>query len=102
MPIPRPPNGPFSSSSSTSGASSPSERETTSSTPYTARPLVSSTARSNQDPRDDYESDEEPFDYDAEDLPAFFSEWSLEKQLEVCAASGVGLSVSAASTSPRG
>ncbi|GAA5867592.1 hypothetical protein JCM1840_002564 [Sporobolomyces johnsonii] len=55
---------------------------------------------SNKDPRDDYESDEEPFDYDAEDLPAFFSTWSLEKQLEVCAASGVGLSVSAASTLP--
>ncbi|GAA5905240.1 hypothetical protein JCM5296_000975 [Sporobolomyces johnsonii] len=55
---------------------------------------------SNKDPRDDYESDEEPFNYDAEDLPAFFSKWSLEKQLEVCAASGVGLSVSAASTLP--
>ncbi|GAA5867575.1 hypothetical protein JCM1840_002558 [Sporobolomyces johnsonii] len=51
-----------------------------------------SETRSNKEPRDDYESDEEPFDYDAEDLPAFFSKWSLEKQLEVCAASGVGLS----------
>ncbi|GAA5905203.1 hypothetical protein JCM5296_000966 [Sporobolomyces johnsonii] len=50
-------------------------------------------------PRDDFEADREPLDYDAEDLPAFFHEWSLEKQLEFC--SGVGLSCDVAAMMKR-
>ncbi|GAA5867563.1 hypothetical protein JCM1840_002552 [Sporobolomyces johnsonii] len=52
-------------------------------------------------PRDDFETDREPLDYDAEDLPAFFPMWSLEKQLEVGTGSGVGLSCDVAAMMKR-